>query len=253
MPPPVIGDDAMLTEYAARPTPQLLDRLVRRYQPLARSLARRYASRNEPLDDLFQVANLALVKALNGYDPAKGWAFTTYATPTILGEIRRHFRDHVWNLRLPRSLQESTMKVDRATETLSERLGRSPTIREVAEETGLEDELVAESLVAGHARWTASLEAPAASAEDDGVTYRELLSSNELGFDRVEADLAVASATLDSRELDVLWMRFRDELTQSEIGAKLGISQMQVSRISRRAMRKLLGAVQGEEPELVAA
>jgi RNA polymerase sigma-B factor len=243
----------MLVEYAARPTPQLLDRLVRRYQPLSRSLAGRYASRNEPLDDLIQVANLALVKALNGYDPDKGWAFTTYATPTILGEIRRHFRDHVWNLRLPRSLQESTMKVDRATEALSERLGRSPTIHEVGVETGMEDELVAESLVAAHARWTTSLEAPAAGAEEDAVTHRDLLRSEELGFDRVEADLAAAATELESRELDVLWMRFRDELTQTEIGAKLGISQMQVSRISRRAMRKLLDAVQGEERELVAA
>jgi RNA polymerase sigma-B factor len=117
----------------------------------------------------------------------------------------------------------------------------------------MEDELVAESLVAAHARWTTSLEAPAAGGEEAAVTHRELLSSNELGYDQVEADLAVSSAQLESRELDVLWMRFRDELTQSEIGARLGISQMQVSRISRRAMRKLLGAVQGEESELVAA
>ncbi len=155
------SDEArLLAEYAADPSPRVLDELVRSYRPLARSLALRYRASSEPLDDLVQVANLGLVKAIKGFDPAKGKPFTAYAVPTILGELKRHFRDRIWNLRLPRSLQESTMKVEEATERLTERLGRSPTVAELAEATDLEADSVLDTLRAADARHRSRSTAP---------------------------------------------------------------------------------------------
>ena len=240
------SEDALLRRYARERSPALREELVQRFMPLARSLAMRYRRQTESLDDLVQVAALGLVKSVDGFDPARGKPFTAYAVPTILGELRRHFRDHVWNVRLPRGLQELTMKVDHATDALTEELGRFPTPTEVAADLGLSVEDVLEAIEAGHARRTLSLDAPRRPDDEDGGTAVEAIPADEPGFDRVEAKLAARIAGLDDREWEVLRLRFADHLTQSEIGRRLGVSQMQISRISRAALWKLLSAVRGE-------
>jgi RNA polymerase sigma-B factor len=241
------SEESLQRRYAVGRAPEVREELARRYMPLTRSLAMRYRRHSESLDDLVQVASLGLVKAIEGFDPERGRPFTAYAVPTILGELRRHFRDHVWNVRLPRGLQEMTMKVDDATSVLSEELGRFPTAGEVAEHVGVSVEEVLEAIEAGHARRTLSLDAPRRADDEDAAPGVEALPSYEQGFDRVEADLASDAAGLDDREWEVLRLRFVDELTQSEIGSRLGVSQMQISRISRRALGKLLSAVRGED------
>ena len=238
----------MFQAFAATRSPDMREELVRRYMPLAKSLALRYRRRTESLDDLVQVASLGLVKSINGFDPSRGLPFEAYAVPTILGELRRHFRDHVWNLRLPRGLQELTMKIDRAADGLAEELGRHPTPTEIAERLGVRVEDVLEGIEAGHARSTQSLDA--ASTQDEGsVTLVETLGGTEAGYDRVEAEEAAGRAELDEREWQVLRMRFVDQMTQREIGHELGVSQMKISRISRRALGKLLTAVRGERAD----
>jgi RNA polymerase sigma-B factor len=241
------SDLALLREYAANPRPELREEAIRRFMPLARSLALRYRRQAESIDDLIQVAQLGLVKAVDGFDPERGKPFPAYAVPTILGELRRHFRDHVWAVRLPRGLQELTMSVDAATTQLTEELGRMPTAAELADRLDVSVEDVLEAIEASHARRTLSLDAPRRADGDDPVAAVESLPTSELGYERIEADLAAEAADLDEREWRVLRMRFSDELTQSEIAAELGVSQMQISRISRRALWKLLAAVRGEE------
>ena len=236
----------LLRRYADAPTPELREELVRRLMPLARSLAARYRSQTESLEDLVQVANLGLIKAVDGFDPSRGKPFTAYAVPTILGELRRHFRDHVWNLRLPRGLQELTMKVDRATAQLTEELGRYPTPAQIAESLGIGVEQVLEALTAGQARSTLSLDAPRGD-EEDSAPVVETLGLDDPGYGGVEAQMAAADIDLDAREQQVLRLRFEQHLTQKEIGDQLGVSQMQISRISRAALWKLLAAVRGEQ------
>lgn len=214
--------------------------------PLARSLAMRYRGGSESIDDLVQVASLGLVKAVDRFDPERGKPFTAFAVPTILGELRRHFRDHVWNLRLPRGLQELTMRVDAAVEAVTERLGRLPTPSEIAAHLAIPTELVLESIAAKQARRTLSLDTPP-TTDGESAAPVDMISRLEHGYDRVEAQLACADADLDERESRVLRLRFVDGLTQQEIGRLLGVSQMQVSRINRRALWKLLTAVRGEE------
>lgn len=237
----------LLRRYAEAPTPELREELVRRLMPLARSLATRYRSQTESLDDLVQVANLGLIKAVDGFDASRGKPFTAYAVPTILGELRRHFRDHVWNLRLPRGLQELTMKVDQATAQLTEELGRYPTPAQIAETLGVSVEQVLEGLSAGQARSTLSLDAPRGD-EEDSAPVVETLGLDDPGYGGVEAQMAAAEIDLDDREQEILRLRFEQQLTQKEIGDRLGVSQMQISRISRAALWKLLAAVRGEEP-----
>jgi RNA polymerase sigma-B factor len=243
------SEQALQRRYASGRSPEVREELVRRFMPLARTLSMRYRRRSESLDDLVQVASLGLVKAIEGFDPALGKPFEAYAVPTILGELRRHFRDHVWTVRLPRGLQELTMKVDDATSGLTEELGRFPTTAEVAEQLELSVEEVLEAIEAGHARRTLSLDAPRRAGDEEAGPAVETLPREERGFDRVEADLASRSAGLDEREWEVLRLRFVDELTQRQIGDRLGVSQMQISRISRRALSKLLSAVRGQEDD----
>ena len=238
-------EETLLRRYASRHDPRVREEIVRRFMPLARSLAMRYRRRTESLDDLVQVANLGLVKAVEGYDPGRGTPFAGYAVPTILGELRRHFRDHVWNVRRPRGLQELTMRVDDATGNLTEELGRVPTPVEIADRLDVTPEAVLEAIEAGHARRTLSLDAPRI-AEAESTPAVDLIETAESGYDRVEAQLASDSAGLDEREWRVLRLRFVDELTQREIGQMLGVSQMQISRISRQALWKLLTAVSGD-------
>ena len=239
------ADARLLAEYASRPSARLLEQLVERYLPLSRSLARRYRGGAEPFEDLIQVADLGLVKAIQGFDPDRGMPFTAYAVPTILGELRRHFRDRVWNLRLPRGLQESAAKVGAAIDELTEELSRSPTVAEIAERTGLDADHVDEALAARDVRYTVSLDAPA-SADEEGAAIKDTLGSGEGGYDRVEASIAGAGAGLDERELELLTQRFGGGKTQREIADERGVSQMQISRSSRKALTKLLEAVSAD-------
>jgi RNA polymerase sigma-B factor len=243
-----LGAEAkLLRRYAENCDPAVREELVRRFLPLARSLALRYRGSSEDLEDLIQVASLGLVKALDGFDPERGDSFVAYAAPTILGELRRHFRDRVWDVRLPRGLQERTMAVNQVAGELSDEIGHTPTVSQIAERLGLDQEDVSEALQADEARRTLSLEVPRSRGEEEeSTTIIETVGETESGYDTVEAQLAAEDAPLDERERLVLSLRFHEGLNQYEIGARVGISQMQVSRIMRRALRKLLAAVQAK-------
>jgi RNA polymerase sigma-B factor len=236
----------LLRRYAETGHPALKEELVHRFLPLARSLALRYRGSSEDIEDLIQVASLGLVKALDGFDLERGGSFIAYAAPTILGELRRHFRDRVWEVRLPRGLQERTMAVSEAAAELSDELGATPTAAQIAQRLGWEDDEVSEALQAEEARRTLSLEMPRSREDMGPATILETLGETEPGYDAVEAQLAAEGAQLDERERRVLRLRFEQDLNQYEIGRRLGVSQMQVSRIMRRALRKLLAAVQAK-------
>ena len=240
-------EQELVIQYAETRSPVLKAKIVDAFMPLARALAQRYRGGSEPLDDLIQVASMGLVKAIEGFDPSHQKPFRAYATPTILGELRRHFRDHVWTLRLPRGLHDTAMRIDSAVEDLTRSLGRSPTPAQIAAELGIELESVLETLSATGARTTLSLDAPRGD-EDGGEALGAAVPSTEPGYDRVESQLAAANAVLDDRERLALNMRFEQGKTQAEIGEAMGVSQMQISRVTRRALWKLLVAVRGEEP-----
>ena len=238
------ADSELLRRYAQTGDPVLREELVHRFMPLARSLALRYRGSTEDIEDLIQVASLGLVKALDGFDLERGKSFMAYAAPTILGELRRHFRDRVWEVRLPRGLQERTMAVSEAAGELSDELGASPTVSQIAARLGWKEDDVSEALQADEARRTLSLDVPRSRQESSPMV--ETLGDTEPGYDAVEAQLAAAEAPLEERERLVLKLRFEQDLNQYEIGHRIGVSQMQVSRILRRALRKLLAAVQAE-------
>lgn len=236
----------LLERYVQTRDPALKEELICRFLPLARSLALRYRGASEQLEDLIQVASLGLVKSLDGFKLDRGQSFIAYAAPTILGELRRHFRDRVWEIRLPRGLQERTMAVGEAASQLSDELGSSPTVSQIAERLGISGEEVSEALQADEARRTLSLDVPRNRQDRESVPMVESVGHTEPGYDAVEAQLAAEEAPLDERERLVLSLRFESDLNQYEIGQRLGVSQMQVSRIMRRALRKLLVAVRGE-------
>ena len=240
------SETELLRRYTETRDPALKEQLVHRFLPLARSLALRYRGSSEDIEDLIQVASLGLVKALDGFDFERGTSFVAYAAPTILGELRRHFRDRVWEVRLPRGLQERTMAVNEAAAALSDELGASPTVSQIAERLQWEEDEVSEALQADEARRTLSLEVPRSREDVGSATILETLGETEPGYDAVEAQLAAEEAPLDERERHVLRLRFEEDLNQYEIGRRLGVSQMQISRIMRRALRKLLAAVQAE-------
>ncbi len=216
--------------------------------PLARSLALRYQRSGEPFDDLLQVASLGLVKAIDRFEPAREIAFSSYAVPTILGEIKRYFRDRTWAVRVPRGLQEMSMRVDRAVAGLSEELRRSPSVKEIASAVDATEEEVLEALQAGGAYRAVSLEAPSGRTGEDAATLADSVGVQEDGFDRAE-DRATLDALLEAvsgREREVLRMRFENDMTQADIGAAIGVSQMQISRIIRQAIQRLRDAAEGE-------
>lgn len=217
--------------------------LVERFLPLARDLAMRYRHLDEPLDDLIQVASMGLVKALDRFDPHRTPKFTSYAAPTILGELKRHFRDKAWAVHLPRELQERSLKVARKTEELAKELQRSPTPREVADAVGLGVESVLEAREAYAAYGKSSLDA--AVGDDDGsAPLIELIGSDDRHFAVVEEreTLAATWSELSDTEREVLRLRFVEDLTQREIGERVGYSQMHVSRLLRGALDRLIAA-----------
>jgi RNA polymerase sigma-B factor len=213
------------------------ERLVERFLPLARQLARRYGAAGEPLDDLVQVASLGLVKAVDRYELDRGTAFSSFAVPTILGEITRHFRDTGWTVRAPRAIQERRIQVNRAIPTLTGRLGRSPTTAEIAEHIDATAEDVLEALEAAMAYEPVSLDSSPGSEEEDD-TWAQAVGAEDPAFELVEhsATLAPAMRTLPDRERLILHMRFVEDMTQSQIAERIGISQMHVSRLIRKAL-----------------
>jgi RNA polymerase sigma-B factor len=213
--------------------------LVERFLPLARSLAMRYQRSGEPLDDLLQVASLGLIKAIDGFDPDRGIAFASYAVPTILGEIKRYFRDRTWAVHVPSHLQELTMRVDRAVSDLAERLRRQPSVAEIVTEVGLNEEDVLDALQAGGAYRARSFDEP--TGGEDDATLGESIGVAEHGFARVESRVTFAAllGVVTAREREVLRMRFEEDMTQAEIASAIGASQMHVSRIIRQALARI--------------
>jgi RNA polymerase sigma-B factor len=216
------------------------EELVERFLPLARDLALRYTYTDEPFDDLLQVASLGLIKAIDRFEPDRGTKFTSYAAPTILGELKRHFRDKGWSLRVPRDLQERALALTRATEVLSKELGRSPKVREVAEHLGCSVEQVLEAQEAAASYEAASLDAPA--GRDDGESWAlvDRLGGEDSAYELVEDRESIARIWKELPEVErsVLELRFMHDLNQREIGERVGYSQMHVSRLLRRALTR---------------
>ncbi len=214
--------------------------LIERFLPLARSLARRYERGSEPLEDLVQVASVALVKAIDRYDPARGYAFSSFAVPTIAGELKRHFRDQTWMVRPPRGIQEVTLRVEGALARLSQQLDRSPTTSELAEAIGVGDEEILEAMQARSARGALSLHAPQGEPGDT-MSLQDTLGAEDPDLERAEqrAQLDRLMTEVSPRAREMLRMRFEEDMTQAEIGAAIGISQMQVSRVLRQTIARL--------------
>jgi RNA polymerase sigma-B factor len=227
------------------------EELIERYMSLVRSLARRYAYRGEQLDDLIQIGAIGLIKAIDRFDIERGVELTTYATPNIIGEIKRHFRDKGWSVRVPRGLQELNVQVTKLIEQLTVQLGRSPTIPELAKAAGVEEEQVLEALESGRAYSSVSLSTGGGSDEDGELDPLESLGTIEHEYEVSEdrAVLAPGFKVLDERERKILHLRFFSGLTQSQIAAEIGISQMHVSRLIRRSLEKIREEI-AEESEV---
>ena len=240
---------ALLAKMAATDDPatrqRLRDEIVTLQQPFADFLARRFRDRGELLEDLRQVAAVGLLKAIDGFDVSRGHGFTAYATPTILGELRRHFRDKGWDVRVPRRLQELRAEIAAVTESLTHQLGRAPTTTDLAQALKVTDEEIREGLLASQAYTADSLQTPL-RGEDDGATLADLVTDDDSGYDVVEAreSLRLVLRELPDRERRILGLRFFRQLTQSEIAAELGISQMHVSRILNRSLGSLRDQLQ---------
>jgi RNA polymerase sigma-B factor len=232
-------------EFARTKSPELRSELVAAHIGLAEYLARRFANRGETLDDLVQVGSLALVKAVDRFDPERGVEFSTYATHTIVGELKRHFRDKGWAVRAPRRMQELYLRLTSVVSTLGQELGRSPTIAELANETEVSEEEVLEALEAGQAYRFASLDAPGGSeVEGESLAARVGQEDPELAEAESRAVLSPLLANLPPRERTIVYLRFFDGLTQSEIATRLGVSQMHVSRLLSRSVAKLRAAAE---------
>lgn len=236
------ADTALTFEEFARTRERALrDELVRSHLWLAEQLAKRFANRNEPLDDLIQAASIGLIKAVEGFKPDLGFEFSAYASKTIIGELKRHFRDHGWSVRAPRRIQELYLSLAQTVEDLSQRLGRAPTVAELAAETMSSEEEVLEALEAGHAYRSASLDSPGPEGETLG---------NRLGTEDSEFDKAIDRSVLlpylealPERERLIVQLRFIEDLTQSEIATRIGLSQMHVSRLLTRSLSTLRTAI----------
>jgi RNA polymerase sigma-B factor len=237
-----LEDERLLLKYHREGDLGARETLVLRFMPLARQLASRYRHAGEPQEDLVQVACVGLLKAVDRYDPKRGGAFTRYAVPTMLGELKRHFRDKGWSVHVPRATQELVLKVSEALGTLPGKLGRSPRPRDVAKAVGAPVEEVLEAMEAATAYEATSLDAPRSGFEEDADwTYGESLAHEEQGYEMVELGetLRGTLAALPERERLILRLRFERDLTQAEIADYVGVSQMHVSRLLRRSLDRL--------------
>ena len=236
------GLRAQFLKFAETHDPAIRESLVLAYNSLAAYLARKFANRGEPLDDLTQVASIGLLKAIDRFDPTRGIEFTTYATVTIVGEIKRHFRDKFWTVRVPRRLRELNNSLMKSVESLSQRLGRSPTMQEIADESQVPFEEVVEAFELGRAYNPASLDAELAEGDEDhGGSLMDYLGEEDSELARLEDrhTLEGALRTLPERQYEILRLRYYEGLSQAEIARQLGISQMHVSRIQRDALKRL--------------
>ncbi len=247
---------AKFVELARTSDQGLRDELVAAHLGLAEYLARRFANRGEPLDDLVQVASLGLVKAVDRFDPSRGVEFSTYATHTIVGELKRHFRDKGWAIRAPRRMQELYLRLGKVVATLGQELGRSPTIAELATEVEVSEEEVLEALEAGQAYRFASLDAPASGDDSEAETLGSRIGTDDPRIEEAErrATLSPLLRQLPERERLIIYLRFFDGLTQSEIASRMGMSQMHVSRLLARSVAQLRASTssrasgQGQSP-----
>jgi RNA polymerase sigma-B factor len=242
------GDDSsLLRRYQTANDLAARDELVRKYLPLVRSLAKRYSYTSEPLEDLCQVGAMALCKAIERYQPGQGASFKAYAVPTIVGELRKYFRDSGWALHIPRSLQDRSRHLGKAINELSSKLGRSPTIAQLAEHTGLSREDVIEGLDVRMAYDAAPLEAQSEQDEESGWLAR--LGKEDARFETVELNAVLEQTMrgLPERERLLLHLRFAEDLSQSEIARRVGVSQMHVSRLLRRAVERLQAVAAAED------
>lgn len=241
------ADEAKLWEEFAKTRDQAVrEELVERNMAFARRLALRYRGASESFDDLLQVANLGLINAVDRFDPARGIPFTAFASPTILGELKRHFRDRVWTVRVPRGLHDRMAEVDKAITELTKQLQRSPSVGEIADRLGLEQTDVLEVLEANQNRRPLSLDRPAGGdGSEETSTPADWVGENDERFELVEGRIALDAAlpTLAERERTVLRLRFVEDMTQSEIAERIGHSQMHVSRILRRTLDRIRAEV----------
>ena len=246
---PRIDDKILLRRYHEQGDLQAREKLIEQYMSLVRSLARRYSYRGEQLDDLVQIGAIGLIKAIDRFDVDRGVELTTYATPNIIGEIKRHFRDKGWAVRVPRGLQELNVQLSRLMETLTVELGRSPTIPELAQAAGAQEEEVLEALESGRAYSSLSLSQGSSGDGEDDLDPMESLGSEEHQYEVSEdrAVLAPGFKVLDERERMILQLRFFDGLTQSQIAQQVGISQMHVSRLIRRSLEKIRDEIATDE------
>lgn len=224
------------------------DQLIVSHLNLVRFLASKFKNRGEPLDDLVQVGTIGLIKAIDRFDPERGLEFTTYATPTILGEIKRHFRDKGWSIRVPRRLQELSAKVNQATDELTVELQRSPSVEEIAAKLGVSAEEILEAMESSGAYTSVSLEAGGTSEDDEAPALIDRLGSVDEDLDASDDRMVIDDAIRDfsPREQEIVRMRFIDGLTQVEIAKRLGVSQVQVSRLLRRTLRKIQDKIDPE-------
>lgn len=233
---------ALFLQYQRQRSPELRDRLTLVHMNLVRFLAGKFANRGEPLEDLIQVGTIGLLNAIDRYDPERGTKFSTYATPTIMGEIKRYFRDKSWNLKVPRHLQELNWAATKAIEHLSQELGRSPTIQEIARHIEATEEETIEAIELGNAHETVSLDTKL-TLEGDTVplTHGEMIGGHDQGLQNVEnfEDLRSAIENLEDREQAIILFRFFSDLSQTEVAKRLNISQMHVSRLQAKALQRL--------------
>ena len=231
----------LFARYADRRDPVDREILVERFMPLARSLAARYVRRDEPFDDILQVACIGLIKAIDGFDGERGRAFSSYAVPTIAGEIKRYYRDRTWTVHVARDLQDRVIAVARAADALEAEHQRKPTVVEIAERLGVELEQVVEARAAALAHRPDSLDAPVRGAGDDARTVGERLGTAEDGYRGAEnrAELRWMMRVLSPRDRLIVRLRFERDLTQEQIGERIGMSQMQVSRVLRQSLVRM--------------
>ena len=217
------------------------DELIERFLPLARKLARRYMPSSEPYDDLVQVASLGLVKAVERFDPSKGFAFTSFAVPTIVGELKRYFRDSGWALHVDRSAQERARKITDAQQRVSARTGRAPTVSELAQYLEFSEEEVLDGLQTADAYDAISLDAPRPAMTTAPTSRLETIGDDDDRLEMVDdqATIFAAARTSPRRERQILFLRFGEDLTQTEIAERVGVSQMQVSRLLRKSLQRL--------------
>ncbi len=243
-----LEDERVLWErFAIDRSPAVRDELVARYLSFAKGLALRYRGASESLDDLIQVANLGLVNAVDRFDPSRGTPFAAFAAPTILGELKRHFRDRVWIVRVPRGLHDRIAEVDKAVAELSRTEQRSPSVREIAERLGVPELDVLEVLEANQNRRTLSLDRPAGGEESEDP-MSEWIGSDDEGYELIDSRLSLEEAIphLDDRERLILKLRFAEDMTQSEIAERIGCSQMHVSRILRRTLARVRKRIEAD-------